>query len=597
MLDSTPVDASAGAWLRAARALDTYDPQLRRVRVALVATFTIDPLKPYLKVEAARRQFWTDTYIAPFDSVTRELIDPSSGCLRHAPEVVFVAQLLGDVCPPLANDFPGLEPGDVDRHVADLLSRLRSSLEAFRSRSQAALVLHNFVVPAAAPLGIFEQMAPTSQLDAVRRVNEGLVGIARDLPNSYILDVDRLAADVGHSRWYDRRLWYLGRVPLSTEGFRALAGLQATFLHAILAPPRKCLVVDLDNTLWHGEVGELGIGGIGIGHDYPGNVFRDFQRDLLELHRRGVLLAVSSKNNWADVEPVFRSHPDMVLRLEHFSALRVNWRSKPESVADIAKDLDIGTESLVFLDDNPVERAFMRQALPEVLTLELPTDFVQFGPTLRASRAFDRLSYTDEDRRRGSMYRAQETRRAFAATAASVDEFLASLEMEVTIGAVDGISLPRVAELAQKTNQFNVTTRRHNAAEIAHMADDPRHGVFSVRVADRFGDSGVVGLAIVELAGSVARLDTLLLSCRVIGRAVETALLAFLTDWVKRRGVRTLEAEFIPTARNTPASDVFARHGFERIAETPAGSRWALPVGDASIHYPTFMACRVPVES
>ena len=310
-----------------------------------------------------------------------------------------------------------------------------------------------------------------------------------------------------------------------------------------------------------------------------------------------MLLAINSKNNLADVQEVFTSHPDMILKLEHFASVRINWQDKPQNMHEIARELNVGLDSLVFFDDSPAEQEQMRQTLPQVLTLPVPAEPVKFVKVLRQSRAFDRLSLTDEDRRRAAMYQDQNARRQLAAAATSVEDFLASLEMIVRIDPVDELAFPRVVDLLQKTNQFNLTTRRHSASQLTALLAQPGWTAFALRVRDRFGDNGIVGVAIVQQQGATAGLDSFLLSCRVIGRNIETAFLAFLADWARESAVQALEGEFIPTAKNAPAADFFARHGFTRLTNGPGGSRWRLDLAGSPVRWPAYLQCQAPGRS
>jgi FkbH-like protein len=416
------------------------------------------------------------------------------------------------------------------------------------------------------------------------------VDVARSVPGVYILDCDRLAADVGYENWQDPKMWYLARAPWSARALRVIARAQATFIRAVTTPARKCLVVDLDNTLWGGVVGELGVGGIQLGHTYPGNLYRDFQHALLGLHRRGVLLAINSKNNPADVEDVFQTHPDMVLKREHFASVQTNWRPKPDNMLTIADELGIGLDSLVFVDDDAAECALMREVLPQVLTLDPTREPLVRMDALFNSGAFEKVRITDEDRRRGELYRSQMQREHARNAAHSLDRFLQSLEMEVTIRPVDDFSLPRVLDLIQKTNQFNLTTRRYSAGQLASMLAKSNHAAFSLRVCDRFGDNGIVGAAlVVQEDGDRAYLDSFLLSCRIIGRTIETAFLAFLLDWARERGISTLEGHFIATSKNAPAADFYARHGFTQTEGNEGTARWIMPVRDSPVRWPEYI--------
>jgi FkbH-like protein len=449
--------------------------------------------------------------------------------------------------------------------------------------------MHNFILPRYPLLGVQEVTDSASQTGAIRRLNERLVQAAGSLPGVYVLDCERLAADVGYQHWQDSKMWYLARAAFSAPALRAVAQAQAVFVRIVMAAPRKCLVVDLDNTLWGGVIGELGVAGIQLGHTYPGNVFREFQRTLLRLYRRGVLLAINSKNNLSDVEDVFRTHPDMLLKWEHFASIQANWRPKPDNMLAIARELSIGIDSIVFVDDDAAECALMREVLPDVLTLDQTPDPLARMAALMSCAAFDKVRLTDEDRRRGELYRTQAQRDHLKNASHSVEGFLRSLEMEITIRPVDEFSLPRVVDLIQKTNQFNLTTRRYSSAELAAMLADDEHVAFSLRVADRFGDNGIVGVALVQYDGAQAHLDSFLLSCRVIGRTIETAFLAFLIDWAGARGISTLEGQFIATAKNAPAADFYARHGFTRTPGNDPATHWTLPVHNAPVRWPAYI--------
>ncbi|MGN6136359.1 MAG: HAD-IIIC family phosphatase [Aureliella sp.] len=602
-LDARPTPAAYRQAADRLRMPGQLPGRLRPVRVAMLSTFTIDSLEPYLEVEAARLGLLaTDIYQAPFNSVRQELFSRNSGCAAHRPDVIFVTQLLEDVCPPLANDFLTLSHEQVEACIAETIDELVASLKAFRQHSDASVVISNFVLPRAPELGIFEVANHHSQTAAIRRANSLLVEAVTQIPGMHVLDLDRVCADVGYAHWRHEPLWYSGHAPLSPAALSALGRMQATYLHALCSAPRKCLVVDLDNTLWGGVIGEDGLAGIKIGQTYPGNIYRDLQQAILNLARRGVLLAICSKNNEADVDEVFQSHPDMLLRREHFAAARINWLPKFENVREIADELSIGLDSLVFLDDAPAECELMRQQLPEVLVWEAFDSDGQPAPLralkmLAECRVFDKLSFTEDDRRRSQMYREQSVRKRAAASAASLEDFLTSLDMRVDIQPVTEFTLPRVVDLIHKTNQFNLTTRRHPAAQVQEFIADPNSVVLTVSVADRFGDNGVVGVAIARHREDVVAIDSFLLSCRVIGRTVETGMLSQLVDWAKERGAAYLQGEFIPTAKNAPAAGFLPKHGFAQVDGAGHSSRWLLDLEMASLSWPAHLQRSAAVDS
>jgi FkbH-like protein len=400
-------------------------------------------------------------------------------------------------------------------------------------------------------------------------VNTAVAEICAGVPRCSVLDVARAAAETGLSRWRDDRLAFLAKAPWSGDALTAVAKLTARSLRATFTTPKKCLVLDMDNTLWGGVIGEAGMEGIQLGPDYPGNVFVDFQRRVLSLRDRGVLLAAASKNNAADVETVLAEHPSCVLKRADFAAFEVHWEDKATSLRRIAQSLNIGLDALVFMDDNPVERAWVREQLPEVTTIELPASPMGYWKALDDAACFDSLALTAEDRQRAVMYAGEARRQELQSSAGNLDEFLRSLDLVLTVGCVDETTLPRVAQLLGKTNQFNLTTRRHDEAAIRDMSAQGT-GLW-VRVRDRFGDAGLVGVVIAVPDGDAWRVDTFLMSCRVIGRKVETVMLALLERVAALRGVPALTAEFIPTKKNQPAEKFLPEHGF-----TLHGEHWRL---------------------
>ncbi len=581
---------SSAAYADAARRLRGIRQDWPAVRLALLSSFTIDLLVPPLEVETARQGFAADVYVAPFNTTEQELLGDHSGCLSHRPDVVFVARTLADVCPPLAEQFLDLAGDRVEELVDRVLADTVAMLSTFRQRSTAALVIHNFALPSSAPLGLHEVMASVSQTETIRRLNRRLVDAISTIPGAYVLDFDRACATVGYRNSHDERLWHLARAPLAPAVMRELAKMQAAFVQALVGTPRKCLVLDLDNTLWGGVVGEVGRDGIALGGpSYPGSAFRQFQLVIRELVHRGVLLAINSKNNPEDVQSVLDGHPGMVLRSGDFAATRVNWQDKPANMLEIAAELNLGIDSLVFADDSPVERLKMRQALPEVLTIEMPPTPVGFSQALLDCRAFDRVSLTSEDRRRGGMYQEQRQRTRLAASARSVEDFLRTLDMEVGIQPVEDSSFQRALDLIHKTNQFNLTTRRHPAAALRSMMADASCGVFVVQAADRFGDYGIVGVGILRTSERRAVIDTLALSCRVIGRTIETALLCHFATWARKHGVEDLEGEFVPTRKNAPAADFYPRHGFQPVNGTDGSTGWTISLRNVPFEWPAYI--------
>jgi FkbH-like protein len=359
-------------------------------------------------------------------------------------------------------------------------------------------------------------------------------------------------------------MFLASRLPIAAASFSTYSRGLIRSLSALYRAPRKVLCTDLDNTLWGGVLGEEGTDGIATGSAFPGNCYLEYQRYLKQLSSRGILLAIVSKNNEADVREAFQVRAaDLGLSLDNFVATKISWNEKADSIRELAKELSLGLDSFVFVDDNPVECEAIRQQLPEVAVVGAPVDEPwKLVELLSKQQFFDAAVVTEDDVNRLSDYKAQSQRAELAGSAGSRDEFLASLGIVCTFLSALDAPLARSVQLLAKTNQFNLTTRRHSAAEVEEFASTPGGQAVAIRVRDRFGDAGVVGLALARTKGDSCLIDSLLLSCRVIGRGIETALLAHLADNAIRAGAKHLIGEFIATKKNAPCADFYSDHGF-----------------------------------
>jgi FkbH-like protein len=412
----------------------------------------------------------------------------------------------------------------------------------------------------------------------------------------YILDYDGLMARHGRETWRDERKWLTVRLPIAAPHLLDLAREWLRFAYPLAGRIAKTLVVDLDNTLWGGIIAEDGLAGIRLGPEYPGAAFQALQRAMLDIWHRGILLAVCSKNNPNEALEALDTHPGMLLKRSHFSSLRINWEDKAVNLREIAAELNVGIDALAFLDDNPVEREHVRDAAPEVHVLDLPSDPMRFASAVRDCPLFERLSISDEDRQRGQYYATARDRAALKESAQSKEDFYRWLEQEVEIQDVSPLTLARTAELTQKTNQFNLTTRRYNDQEIAGMIANGAQRVRTLRVRDRYGDNGLVGVAITREVGDACEIDTFLLSCRVIGRTVETALLAAIVEDARRCGRSRVQGWLLPTAKNAPARDFYACHGFRVVAQAQEGALWELDLRTGDVKFPEWIRMLTPVQ-
>ena len=553
---------------REGRTLLAHPPDSAAARVAVLSTFHVELLPPLLAEALKRvRQPAAAVYAGAFGQIAEELLPPDAPLYREAPDVLALVLAVEDLLRPLYELPPSQFPPDkaaalVERRLQELRGWLGVALE----RLPGATCYVTLVGPAAAPVEhVLAPRAPERGQNPAMRLHEGVLELAEMSARVVPIDWEWHVRRLGTATLHDPRLWYLARMRLNPAGLAALAELLARHVAAGRGGARKVAAVDLDGVLWGGVVGEAGVHGIELGEEGIGLAFQDFQRELLALRDVGVLLALCSKNNEQDAHEVFARHPAMVLRREHFAAERVNWQDKATNLRERAGELNLGLDSFVFLDDNPVEREWVRRALPAVAVPELPADPAERPGALRLAPDFQRIALTDADRGRAGAYRAERGRRELATAVVSFEEYLVSLEQQATIEPVSEVSLARAAQLCQRTNQFNLTTRRHTLADLEAMLCDPEMELYTLAVSDRFGDSGITGLAIVRIGEEEAEVDTFLMSCRILGRRLEDALLAFVAERASVRGARGLLGRFQPTAKNGQVADFYATRGFEPV--------------------------------
>lgn len=398
----------------------------------------------------------------------------------------------------------------------------------------------------------------------------GVEDLARRTTNVHVLDLARLVSDAGRTAFYSQKMWYLGGQPYAMSAVKVLAAAVDEALRLPGRTRKKVMVVDLDNTLWGGVVGEDGPHGLVIGPSGAGAAYRDVQRRLLELSRTGVLLAAVSKNEPADARAAFDDNRQMVLAYDDFVSVAASWNPKPDAILALAERLNLGLSSFVFLDDNPVEREAVRQSLPEVTVLDFPRDVAALPQVVAdaAAEHFWAERLTAEDEAKADQYRQEAARAEARDASGDMDDYLRGLDVLITIGEMGEAQRARTAQLTQKTNQFNVLTRRYSGEELGQVQEQPGQHVYVVNVSDRFGDAGQVAVVMVEIDGDQASLGNLLMSCRVMGRAIEDGVLTAIEDRLAANGVRTLHAAYERTERNTPVQDLFDRMGFERVEGT-----------------------------
>jgi FkbH-like protein len=573
MLTNDPSHLDYLALLKASKRLDLSD--CKPLRVAVLSDAATQQLVPLLKVLFARGKIAAEIHHAEFDSIETEILDPQSVLYQFQPQVVVI--LPSQNALRLRYYERAGDRAAMPAEVAGLSSNLWQTLKA---RTDALVIQGNYVLPYERTFGHFEQKVPDSLHALTAATNLRLAELARGQDHVMIADVEGIASDVGRRNFGDERLWVVAKSFCALEHLPLVGQAIVDITLASLGRGVKCVVLDLDNTLWGGVVGDDGLEGIQLGRGAEGEPFHRLQCFLLELKRRGVLLAVCSKNEESVARRAFRDHPDMVLREGDISAFVANWDNKADNIRRIRETLNIGFDSMVFLDDNPFERNLVRQYLPEVIVPELPEEPADYLRFLCSLNLFETTTFTDEDRQRADLYRQEADRKSLEQSFTNISDYLRSLQMQATVARFDELHLPRIAQLIQRSNQFNLTTRRYTVAECeAMMLDRERYYPFYVRLRDRFGDAGLISTIVLRADEDRLHVDLWLMSCRVLARGVEEYALNHVVEIARQRGARAVVGQYLPTAKNAMVRDLYQRLGFQKTAEAPDGATtWTLEV-------------------
>lgn len=542
-------------------------------KIAFLSSFTTKGFKEILEIECLSAGIPVILYQAEYQQYAQEILNPNSQLHTFHPDltILFVdlQSLLGEhyfrpYC---------LSPQDWKSQTDQILQNFKAWVEVLKKSSSSQILLHNFCIPTYSPLGILEEKQTQGFIEILQDLNRGLKQLFLKDSRVFVFDYDAFCSSLGKHQIADPKMYYLGDFKLNMQHFPKLAQTYLRYLRPLSGQLKKCIVLDLDNTLWGGVLGEEGLGGIKLGPTPEGKPFLEFQERLLALFDRGIILAINSRNNPQDVFEVFSKHPSMILKEKHFAAVEINWNDKATNLRSIAQKINIGLDAIVYFDDDLFNCNLVREKLPEVTTVHLPEDPALYGQTLENLELFNSLQLTDEDKLRGASYAADRQREDLK-TQIDIKDYLKSLQMVLSIEKADSFTIPRIAQLTQKTNQFNMTTRRYLEADIERFAASQKHAVFGYRVQDKFGDLGLIAVAIIEERNGAGVLDTFLMSCRVLGRGVEESILGHLLQELTKRKLKILRGEFIPTEKNHPAKDFFKSHGFKNTS----GNFWELEV-------------------
>jgi FkbH-like protein len=536
----------------------------KKLKVAILPSFTLNGLDEIFHVKCSEIGIRYQSYVAGYNQYNQEILNPKSDFYNFSPDITFlildIRNLLGDYF-----YFPySISAAERKSLVKEKINELENLILQFKNNSSSKLVITNFNVPSYSPNGIIETKSEFGFHEMIHELNKSLKNIAKNQNSIYVYDFNQFVSNHGEKNIFDYKQFHIGDIQIAFNYIPYFAHELMGYVKPMFGINRKCIVLDLDNTLWGGIVGEDGFDGIELGQTSNGKAFVEFQKQLLSLWQQGVILAINSKNNFDDAMKVIRDHPDMILREKHFASIQINWDDKAQNLKQIAAEINIGLNSIVYFDDDKINQERIKQEFPEVLTMEIPNDPSQYSSMLTDLNDFNVLQKTEEDTKRGEMYAQQRQRKQFENTISNLDQFLKQLDIKVKIKKSSEFLTPRISQLTLKTNQFNLTTRRYQEEEIRKFSKDENFVVGCVQVLDKFGDNGITGVYIVKKNETSWILDTFLLSCRIIGRGVEDVMLSHILKDAKNNGVKEFKAEFISTTKNKPAENFLSEFGFKK---------------------------------
>ena len=536
----------------------------KKLKVAILPSFTLNGLDETFHVKCSEIGIRYQSYVADYNQYNQEILNSKSDFYNFSPDITFlildIRSLLGDYF-----YFPySISSAERKSLVKEKINELENLILQFKNNSSSTLVITNFNIPSYSPNGIIETKSEFGFHEMIHEINESLRNIVKNQNSIYVYDFNQFVSKYGEKNIFDYRQFHLGSIQIAFNYIPYFAYELMSYVKTMLGVSRKCIVLDLDNTLWGGIVGEDGFDGIELAQTSNGKAFVEFQKQLLSLWQQGIILAINSKNNFDDAMKVIREHPDMILREKHFASIQINWDDKAQNIKQIAEEINIGLNSIVFFDDDKLNQERIKQEFPEVLTVDMPNDPSQYSSILTNLNDFNVLQRTEEDTKRGVMYAQQRQRKQFENTVSNLDQFLKQMDIKVKIKQSNGFLIPRISQLTLKTNQFNLTTRRYQEEEIRKFSKDENFEVGCAQVLDKFGDNGITGAYIVKKNETNWILDTFLLSCRVMGRGVEDAMLSHILKDAKNNGIEEFKAEFIPTLKNKPAENFLSDFGFRK---------------------------------
>jgi FkbH-like protein len=535
-----------------------------KIRGLLISDFNVDIFSSYLNNDDSIPAL--EVISAPYGQVSQILLNKDSDLFRQKPDFIVIwtrpEGIISSFHQVLLNKFPSIKT------ILDEVDSFGSLIKNISGLTGAIFIPSWTLSPTYRGLGMLDMKKDMGVSNILMQMNLRLSEIFETINNVHLLNAQNWLYAAGKNA-VNPKLWYRGKVAFGNEVYKqAVKDIKAAIM-GIKGNARKIIILDLDDTLWGGIVGDAGWENLVLGgHDPIGEGFKDFQLALKAMQNRGIILGIVSKNNESVALEAINKHPEMVLRTDDFAGWRINWNDKASNIVDLISDLNLGLQSAVFIDDNPRERSRVRDALPEVFVPEWPDDPMMYTSTLYSLRCFDVPSVSKEDIKRTKMYVSEKKRKELKSSVRSIDDWLASLETKVMVENLSSSNIQRTAQLFNKTNQMNLTTRRMSESELLKWAEHDDHSFWVFRVSDKFGDSGLTGIISLEREDKIGKIADFILSCRVMGRKIEETMIYIVINHARQLGIEKLIAKYIQTPKNSPCLEFWKRSGFDFDEQT-----------------------------
>ena len=538
-----------------------------KIRIAFVGSFTLNGFEETIQVQCNDEKINCITYNSPYNQFNQEILDENSNLYKFKPDIIF---LLIDNRTILEKSFYFSNinsENEKKKYTDEKFNEINNLIKTFTKKSHSKIIITNFVIPTYTPLGIYESKIEYGIKEIIFELNKKLKELSRNIDSCYVYDFNSFVTKFGEKNILDYKKMNYGDIKINFDVIPYLIYEFLGYVKPILGLNKKCIVLDLDNTLWGNIIGEDGFEGIKLGPYPEGRSFVEFQKVIKSLSENGIILAINSKNNQKDAMKAINEHPHMILREKDFSCIKINWNDKISNMREISNELNIGLDSIVFFDDDPVNRELLRMSIPEINTVELPKDPSTYAQILRNLNDFNTLKITKDDTHRKIMYKQEQNRQKLESSTENLNEYLKKLDIKIKIKLDDKFSISRISQLILKTNQFNLTTKRYQEEQIKEFVKDETMIVGCSEIEDKFGENGITNVFIIKTKPNEWIIDTFLLSCRIMGRGIEEGIIGKILEIAKNKGIEKITATFIPTEKNKPAENFLKNYGFEKEKE------------------------------